>query len=47
VSPEIIRPFYKSGPRKKGGKNKHGKSRILTNTPKKIEIENQTVKEKI
>jgi len=31
VSPEIVRPFPKSGPRKSGGR-KHGKRRFLTDT---------------
>jgi hypothetical protein len=45
VSPERVRPFSKSGPRKKGEKNKHGKSRILRDTPEKTEIGNQRAKE--
>jgi hypothetical protein len=40
---EIIRPFPKAGPRKTGGR-KHGKPRILTDTPEKKEIENQKCK---
>jgi len=43
VSPEIIRPFPKAGPRKTGGR-KHGRSRILTDTTEKTEIENQRSK---
>jgi hypothetical protein len=43
VSPEIIRPFPKSGPRKTGGR-KHGKSRILTDTAEETKIENQRAK---
>jgi hypothetical protein len=39
VSPEIIRPLPKDGPRITGGKE-HGKSRTLTYTPEKPEIEN-------
>jgi len=45
VSPEGVRPYSKTGPRKKEGKNRHGKSRILTDTPEKTEIGNQRAKE--
>jgi len=34
VSPEIIRPTPKDGPRKSGGR-KHGQSRIQKDTPEK------------
>jgi hypothetical protein len=40
---EIIRPFPKARPRKTGGR-KRGKTRILTDTPEKKEIENQKCK---
>ena len=43
VSPEIIRLLPKAEPRKSEGR-KHGKSRILTDTPQKTEIENQRAK---
>jgi len=43
VSPEIIRPFPKAGPRETEWR-KHGKSRILRFTPEKTENENQTSK---
>lgn len=40
VSPEMIRPFPKAPPRKESGRGrKKGKSRILTDTPEKNEIE--------
>lgn len=40
VSPHIIRPFPKAGPRKTAGKKRRkGKTRILTDTPIKDEIE--------
>jgi len=45
VSPVITRPFSISGQRKKGEKNKHGKSTILTDTAEKTETEIQTAKE--
>jgi hypothetical protein len=40
---EIIRHFPKTRPRKTGGR-KRGKTRILTDTPEKKEIENQKCK---
>jgi hypothetical protein len=43
VSPEIVRPFPKSGPRKNGGR-KHEKRRILTDTTEKTETEYQRAK---
>jgi molybdenum-dependent DNA-binding transcriptional regulator ModE len=43
VSPEIVRPFPKSGLRKSGGR-KHGKRRILTDTTEKIVTEYQRAK---
>jgi hypothetical protein len=43
VNSEIITPFPKVGPRKTGGRT-YGKSRILTDTPEKSEIENQRAK---
>lgn len=42
VSPEVIRPHPKAGPRKGSGKGrKKGKTRILTDTPEKLAIENE------
>jgi len=38
VSPEIIRPLTKDGPRKTWGR-KHGKNRTTKDTPKKTEKE--------
>ena len=43
VSPEIVRPFPKSGPRKSGGR-KHAKRRILTDTTENSESEYQRAK---
>jgi hypothetical protein len=43
VTPEIIRPFPKNGPRKTGGR-KHGRNCILTDTPQKSETGNQGAK---
>jgi hypothetical protein len=43
ISPEVMRPFSKAGPRKTG-RRKHGKNSILTDTPEKTEIENQRAK---
>jgi len=43
VSPEIVRPFPKSGPRKSDGR-KHGKRRVLTDTTEKTESEYQRAK---
>jgi hypothetical protein len=43
LSPEIIRPFPKAGPRKTGGR-KHEKTRILRDTPEKNKTENQKCK---
>jgi hypothetical protein len=40
---EIIRSFPKTRPRKTGGR-KCGKTRILTDTPEKKEIENKKCK---
>jgi hypothetical protein len=40
---EIIGPFPKAGPRKIGG-GKHGKTRVLTDTLEKNEIEHQKCK---
>ena len=39
VSPKIIRPFPEAGPRTTR-RRKHGKSRILTDTPEKTDIAN-------
>ncbi|XP_047142247.1 uncharacterized protein LOC124816638 [Hydra vulgaris] len=50
VTPDLVRPYPKAGPRKLGGmKRKKGKIRILTDTPEKrlIEIEEKKKKEKI
>ncbi|KAJ8703930.1 hypothetical protein PYW07_013224 [Mythimna separata] len=42
VSLEVIRPHPKAGPRKGSGKGrKKGKTRILTDTPEKLAIENE------
>jgi hypothetical protein len=43
LSPEIIRPFPQAGPRKTRGR-KRGKTRILTDTSEKNEIEDQKCK---
>jgi hypothetical protein len=43
VFPEIIRAFPKAGPRETG-KRKHGKSRILTDTPDRTTVKNQRQK---
>nr|XP_034836488.1 uncharacterized protein LOC117992886 [Maniola hyperantus] len=40
ISPEMVRPYPKADPRKEGSRGrKKGKSRILTGTPEKLEIE--------
>ncbi|XP_072022943.1 uncharacterized protein [Amphiura filiformis] len=39
ISPEVIRPFQKAAPRKRKGGRKLGRTRILTDTPEKMEIE--------
>lgn len=39
ISPESVRPFKKAQPRKKNGGRKCGRTRILTDTPEKAEIE--------
>ncbi|KAJ8911107.1 hypothetical protein NQ315_003369 [Exocentrus adspersus] len=39
ITPEKILPFPKAAPRLKSGGRKHGKSRIITQTPEKNEIE--------
>lgn len=44
VSPEMIRPYPKAAPRKTKGGRKKGKSRILTETPEKNEIETEYLK---
>lgn len=42
VSPEVIRPHPKAGPRKGSGKGrKKGSTRILTDTPEKLAIEKE------
>lgn len=42
VSPEVIRPHPKAGPRKGAGKGrKQGRTRILTDTPEKLEIQKE------
>ena len=43
VSPEIIRPLLKDGPRESDGR-KHGKSRIPKDTPERNENENERAK---
>ncbi|KAK9878424.1 hypothetical protein WA026_022064 [Henosepilachna vigintioctopunctata] len=42
VSPEVIRPYPKAGPRKNvRTERKKGRTRILTDTPEKLAIENE------
>ena len=42
VTPEMVRPYPKSPERKKTTRGRQpGKSRILTDTPEKTELENQ------
>lgn len=49
VSPIDIRPFPKAGPRKQSGRGRRklGKSRILTDTPEKEEIEASVAPKKV
>lgn len=44
ISPEMLRPYPKSAPRKNLGGRKKGKTRILTDTPEKNEIEMEYLK---
>lgn len=47
VSPEILRPLPKAGPRKQIARRKRGSSRILTDTPEKDAIEAEANARKI
>ena len=46
LSPEDIHPFIKAAPRKKAGGRKPGRTRILTDTPVRMEIAEQAAKKK-
>ena len=46
ITPETIRPFHKAAPRKKKRCTRKGKTRILTDTPKKNELMMQAKKKK-
>lgn len=44
LSPEVIRPFPKAPPRKTKSRNRKGKTRVLTDTPEKQELEELAAK---
>lgn len=44
MTPEDIRPFKKAPPRQKKGGRKPGRTRILTDTPEKLELEREAEK---
>lgn len=46
VTPEQIKPYPKAGARKSTNQRQKGKSRILTDTPVKVELEQQALKRK-
>lgn len=46
ITPEVIRPYPKAPPRKMTNRRRLGKSRIVTDTPVKLELEQQRLSSK-